>query len=90
MFDMDKGDPKIHRLRIIVLLEADFNLALRTIWMRHLFSQAEQAKFIPGQWGNRKKKNAIDCLTIKLLTCECARTALDLWSWTQRHATIVL
>ena len=62
-----------HRLRIIVLLEADFNFALRTIWMRRLFSRAEKANFVTEQWGNRKKKNSIDCLTMKLLTCETAR-----------------
>ena len=73
MFEKDPGDPKIHRLWISVLLEADFNLTLRTSWMRRLFTRAEKAKYIPEQWGNRKRKNVIDCLTMKLLTCETAR-----------------
>ena len=73
MLEKDPGNPMIHRLRIIVLLEADFNLALRTIWMRRLFTQAEKANFVDEQWGNRKNKNVLDCLTMKLLTCESAR-----------------
>ena len=73
MLEKDPGNPMIHCLRIIVLLEADFNLALRTIWMRRLFTQAEKANFVDEQWGNRKNKNALDCLTMKILTCESAR-----------------
>ena len=82
MLEKDGGDPKIHRLRIIVLLEADLNLALRTIWMRRLFAQAEKTQFIPEQWGNRKNENAIDYLTMKLLTCENMRIT--------RHSTALM
>ena len=73
--EKEPRDPKIHRLRIIVLLEADLNLAIRTIWMERLFAQAEKSQFIPEQWGDRKNKNALDCLTMKLLTCETMRIA---------------
>ena len=73
MLEKEAGSPMIHRLRIIVLLEADFNLALRTIWMHRLFKKAEEAKFVDEQWGNRKRKNALDCLSMKLLTCESCR-----------------
>ena len=41
--------------------------------MKRLFAQAEKMQFIPEQWGNRKNKSAIDCLTMKLLTCETMR-----------------
>ena len=66
MLEKDPGNPTIHRLRLIVLLEADFKLALRTIWMKRLFPRAEKADFVPEQWGNRKHKNALDCLAMKL------------------------
>ena len=35
--------------------------------------RAEDAQFIAEQWGNRKNRNAIDCLTMKMLTCESTR-----------------
>lgn len=40
MLEKDQGNPLIHRLRLIVLLESDFNLALRAIWMKRLLSSS--------------------------------------------------
>ena len=54
MLEKDLRNPVIHRLQIIVILEADFNIALRIICMRRLFPAAEEIGFIPDQWGNRK------------------------------------
>ena len=73
MLEREMGNPLIHRRRIIVLLEADFNMALRTLWMQRLFPKAEKANFIDEQWGNRKTKSVLDCLSMKLLTCESLR-----------------
>ena len=57
MLEKQPGNPLIHRLRIIVLLEADFNIALRIIWMRRLFPAAEKMGFAKEQWGSRKNRN---------------------------------
>ena len=73
MLEKDAGNPLIHRLRIIVLLEADFNIALRIIWMRRLFPAAEKMGFVPEQWGSRKNRNSTDCATMKMLTFESCR-----------------
>ena len=73
--------PLIRRLRIIVLLEADFNIALRIIWMRRLFPAAEKMGFVPEQWGSRKNRNSTDCATMKMFTSESCRL------WTKQHAT---
>ena len=40
MLEKQPGDPLIHRICIIVLLEAGFNIPLRIIWMRRLFPSA--------------------------------------------------
>ena len=73
MIEKDAGKPMIHRLRIIVLLEEDFNIALRIIWMRCLFPAAKRMGFTNDQWSNRKQKSATDYLSIKLLTFESKR-----------------
>ena len=73
MLEKDAGNPLIHRLQIIVLLEANFNIALRIIWMRRLFPAAEKMGFVPEQWGSRKNRNSTDCATMKMLTFESCR-----------------
>ena len=73
MLEKQPGNPLIHRLRIIFLLEADFNIALRIIWMRRLFPAADKMGFSKEQWGSRKNRNSTDCATMKLLTFESYR-----------------
>ena len=43
MLEKDKGDPKIHRLRIIHLFEADYNLFLKLIWGCRMIGRAEKS-----------------------------------------------
>ena len=73
MLEKNPGNPLIPRLRIIVLLEADFNIALRIIWMRRLFPAAEKMRFAPEQWGSCKNRHSTYCATMKLLTFESCR-----------------
>eukprot|EP00957_Ditylum_brightwellii_P119388 9108010-Ditylum_brightwellii.AAC.1 len=54
MLEKDPGSPKINRLRIIVIIEADMNMIMKGIWARRLVPQAEKWKYIsPVDFGNR-------------------------------------
>lgn len=62
------GNPMIHILQIIVLLESDISIPLQIIRMRHLFTQAENMGFCKEQRGHRNNKNSTDCSMMKTLT----------------------
>ena len=72
MLEKKLGVRSIHLMRIIGLLEADFNTALK-IYGRKLMANAEIAGISSSQWGGRPNCSAPDCATRKLLTSEYAR-----------------
>ena len=41
MIEKDKGIPRVSRLRVIHLLEADYNFVLRNMWGRRLVKKEE-------------------------------------------------
>ena len=41
MLEKDPGDPKLDRLRIICLYEADYNLYLKIMWAHRMVKTAE-------------------------------------------------
>ena len=45
------GVRKIHHMRIIGLVEADFNTALEIMFAQKLMWQAEASSITPDQWG---------------------------------------
>ena len=53
MIFKDPGNYKIHRLRIIHLYEADFNLLLAVKWRQLLRAADENGTINPGQYGGR-------------------------------------
>eukprot|EP00957_Ditylum_brightwellii_P111714 8520527-Ditylum_brightwellii.AAC.1 len=46
MLEKDPGSPKLHRLQIIVIVEADMNMIMKVIWARRLVPRAEEANYI--------------------------------------------
>ncbi|KAL7524799.1 hypothetical protein ACHAWF_001095 [Thalassiosira exigua] len=64
----------IHILRIIGLLEADFNTALKYFYSVMMMMRAEEEALSDEQWGSRKDRTYIDASMIKLITYENART----------------
>jgi hypothetical protein len=73
MLEKKAGIRKIHQLRIIGLLEADFNTALKYFFAKRMMSNAEEIGLSDEQWGSRKHRSSIDAAMLKLLMFETAR-----------------
>ena len=66
--------PRIEKLRIIMLYEADFNFLLKLVWGKRLVRNAEAHKSIgESSHGSRSGRQAQDALLQKLLIYENAR-----------------
>ena len=60
MLEKDAGQPKINRLRIIHLFEADYNFILKLLWGSRLVRRAAQRGLLNnGQYGSVPGKTAI-------------------------------
>ena len=73
MLEKKKGNRQINQLRIIGLLEADFNTALKYFARDMAKKMEDTGELSDEQWGLRKNRNSIDAAMIKLLTFEAAR-----------------
>eukprot|EP00957_Ditylum_brightwellii_P065038 4933454-Ditylum_brightwellii.AAC.2 len=71
MLEKDPGNPKMHSLRIIVIVEADMNMIMKVIWVRRLVPQAEKTNFLSQvQCGNRKGRTALNALLLNVTTMD--------------------
>ena len=69
----EPGNVKIHRLRVLHLYEADYNLILAVKW-RQLIHTAEDSRALhPGQYGSRPRRQAPDPVFIEEMMNEVAR-----------------
>jgi ribonuclease HI len=60
------GKPLLHKLRIIHLIESDFNLMIGILWGRRLMKNAEKLKMLGGeQQGSREDRSAPEVLVQK-------------------------
>ena len=74
MIEKDPGDPKINRLRIIHLFEADFNLFLKLQWGSRLVKRAVKKDLLnSGQYGSTPGKVAMDPVMLAELTTDLSR-----------------
>ena len=62
------GVRKIHLMRIIGIVEADFNQALKILFTRQLMWKTKASGITPNQWGGRANRLAPDCASRKVLT----------------------
>ena len=78
MLEKDKGSPKLHRLRIIQLFEADYNFLLALIFGHRLmlFAQ-EHCNFNDSQYGSVNGKQAQLAVLNKILTYDFFRVCRE-------------
>ena len=76
MLQKDPNNPRIHRLRIIHIYEADYNLLLATKW-RQAMQHAEDNKLLnEGLYGSRPGRSAHDPALIEVLQNEIYRMSM--------------
>ena len=80
MLQKTPGLNHIEKLRVIRIIEADFNLMIGILWGKRLLEHSKTWKKLGNlQWGSRKGKSYIDAALLKELTYEVARyTRTDL------------
>jgi hypothetical protein len=71
LIEKDAGRPAIHRLRIIHLFEADYNLFLKLQWGHRLIRRADELNLLnDGQYGSRPGRMAIEPVMLLQLTTD--------------------
>ncbi|KAL7544844.1 hypothetical protein ACHAWF_009231 [Thalassiosira exigua] len=73
MLEKKPGVRWIHQLRIIGLVEADFNTALMLFFACHLIGNAELTPLTEEQWGGRPGRTAVEPALCKMLAFEYGR-----------------
>ena len=73
MIQKDPGNSKIHRLRVIHLYEADYNLLLSLKWRDVLHASEDEGTINDGQYGSRPNRNAHDPVFIENMQSEICR-----------------
>lgn len=66
--EKDSNNPTLHRLRIIHIIEANYNLAMKILWARRMMPKAEKSKLLTdSNWGSMRSRSAQDTCTMKEL-----------------------
>ncbi|KAI2493732.1 hypothetical protein MHU86_20802 [Fragilaria crotonensis] len=74
MIEKDPGRPRINRLRIIHLFEADYNLFLKIMWGSRLVNRSVQLNLLnEGQHGSVPGRTTMDPVMLNQLTTDLCR-----------------
>jgi hypothetical protein len=76
MLQKDNGNPRVHRLRIIHIYEADYNLLLAVKWRQALYHAESQQLLNDGLYGSRKSRSSHDPVLIEVLQNEVYRMSM--------------
>ena len=75
MIEKDPGSPKIHRLRVIHIYEADYNLILAHHWRKLLQHASDNNLLNPSQYGSQPGKEAYTPVLIDIAQYEICKTS---------------
>ncbi|KAL7531035.1 hypothetical protein ACHAXR_003811 [Thalassiosira sp. AJA248-18] len=70
MLEKKKGIRQIHQMRIIGLVEADFNTALKLFFAKQMVANSERTTLTEEQWGGRPGRTATEPALRKMLSFE--------------------
>ncbi|KAL7529017.1 hypothetical protein ACHAXR_002748, partial [Thalassiosira sp. AJA248-18] len=73
MLEKKKGIRQIHQMRIIGLVEADFNTALKLFFAKQMVTNSEATTLTEEQWGGRPGRTATEPALRKMLSFEYGR-----------------
>jgi len=74
MLEKDAGNPCIHRLRIIHLFEADFNLYMKMQWRKQLVRRASKHMLLnAGRFGSVPNRTSLEPILLTQLTNDNCR-----------------
>lgn len=76
MIQKDIGNPRIHRLRVIHLYEADYNLLLAVKWRQALYFAESNNLLNDGLYGSRPGRSALDPALMEVLQNEMYRMSM--------------
>jgi hypothetical protein len=71
----EPNNPRIHRLRVIHLYEADFNLLLGVKWRNIIHHSLDKDILHPSQYGSLPGRESLIRVSIKEMQNEIARTS---------------
>lgn len=77
ILETKQNDPKLHRLRVIHIIEAGYNMTTKILWCREMMWEVGKRKLISGgQRGNRSGRRPCDVALTKSLHYEIVKTNL--------------
>jgi len=86
MLEKSPGIPRIHRLRIIQIIEADLNQCLLLLFTRPMVQNAEKHNLLhPSQWSTRNQ-NCTSAVLSKILNLEYSRINKVPTAWIENDA----
>ena len=74
MLEKDPGQPKIHRLRVIHVIEANYNAVMGIKWREIMHTLEDNTELHDEQYGSRNDRRSLDPVLIQELEFDIIRS----------------